>query len=183
MAPFYTAKGDQGDTGYLGEGRISKASIRIEAVGSVDEATAALGLARSLAQSEKTRSILLKVQQQLYFLMSELAADPKVADKFDKISDEDVQWLEDQVASLEKVVVMPREFIIPGENPSSSALALARTIVRRAERRTTALIEANQIQKTELIAYLNRLSSLVFILEIYESSYSSGGIRLVKDAS
>ena len=181
MAPFYTAKGDQGDTGFLGEGRISKSSLRIEAVGSVDEATAALGLARALAHDEKTRGILLHIQKKLYQLMSELSADPKVAHQFDQISDEDVKWLEEQVEWLEKQVIMPREFIIPGEGPSSGALALARTIVRRAERRATALLEAEQIQKTVLIAYLNRLSSLIFVLEIYETALSGGDIRLAKD--
>lgn len=182
MAPFYTAKGDMGDTGFLGEGRISKTSVRIEAVGAVDEASAALGLARALVESNKIRTILLQVQKQLYQLMSELAADPDVADKFDKIGEEQVQWLEEQIASLENAVVLPREFIIPGENPSSGALALARTVVRRAERRAIALFEIKGIQKSVLIAYLNRLSSLIFILEVYESSLSGRGIRLVNEA-
>ena len=182
MAPFYTAKGDSGDTGFLGEGRIPKTSVRIEAVGSVDEASAALGLARSLVESERTRAIILQVQKQLYQLMTELSADPDVADKFDIIGEEQVQWLEDQIASLENAVVLPREFIIPGENPSSGALALARTVVRRAERRAIALFEAKEIHKLTLIAYLNRLSSLIFILEVYESSLSGRGIRLVNEA-
>ncbi len=181
MPPFYTAKGDSGDTGYLGEGRIPKTSLRIEAVGSVDEASAALGLARALVLSEKSRHIILEVQKQLYWLMSELSADPDVADRFDKIGEEQVQWLESQIANLEKEVVLPREFIIPGENPASGALALARTVVRRAERRTVALFEVKGIQKSVLIAYLNRLSSLIFILEVYESSLSGRKVRLVNE--
>lgn len=181
MTPFYTSKGDSGDTGFLGAGRISKASVRIEAVGSVDEATAALGLARALAESEKTRSIILHVQKHLYLLMSELSADFETADQFDKISEDDVKWLETQIENLENAVVIPREFIIPGENPASGALALARTVVRRAERRTVALLESDEIQKPVLIAYLNRLSSLMFILEIYEVSLYGHGVRLVKE--
>jgi len=181
MTPFYTAKGDSGDTGFLGDGRISKASVRIEAVGSVDEATAAIGLARALSVDEKTRAILLHVQKQLYFLMSELSADPDTAHHFDKINDEALGWLELQIAELEKVVTLPREFIIPGETAASGALSVARAIVRRAERRTVALLDANEIEKPILVAYLNRLSSLLFILEVLEASFSVQGIRLAKE--
>jgi cob(I)alamin adenosyltransferase len=180
MTPLYTSKGDSGDTGYLGSGRISKASTRIEAVGAVDEATAALGLARSLTESEKCRKILLNVQKKLYWLMSELSAAPDVAKKFDKINENDVRELEAEIAELEVLVELPREFIIPGEAPASAALAVARTVVRRAERRTIALLEEKEIQKQVLAAFLNRLSSLVFILEVYESSLSGDKPRLVK---
>ena len=89
--------------------------------------------------------------------------------------------MEDQIEHLEKIVVLPREFIIAGESVASAALALARTIVRRAERRTIALFEAGEINKPLLIAYLNRLSSLIFLLEVYEASSSGGGVRLVNE--
>lgn len=181
MAPFYTGKGDAGDTGFLGEGRISKTSERIEAVGTVDEATAAVGIARAMAKDEQTKSILLQVQKQLYWLMAELSASPDVAETFDKIGDADVGWLETQIKLLENDVMMPREFIIPGETASSGALSLARTIVRRAERRTIALLEAGGINKQILLTYLNRLSSLIFTLEVFESSIEGGGIRSVKE--
>jgi cob(I)alamin adenosyltransferase len=181
MAPFFTGQGDLGDTGILGEGRVSKTSVRIEAVGSVDEANAVIGLARSLSQSEKTKSILLHVQKQLYFLMSELSATLETANKFDKISQDDVLWLEKQIESLENSVVLPREFIIPGESTASGALAMARTVVRRAERRTIELFESGEIAKSVLLAFLNRLSSLIFILEVYESSLSGRGLRLVNE--
>jgi cob(I)alamin adenosyltransferase len=181
MAPFYTGKGDTGDTGYLGEGRLSKAGSRMDALGSVDEATAALGLARSLSASEEVRALILSVQKHLYLLMSELAASPETAAAFDKIDDEQVTWLEAQIADLEQRVTLPREFIIPGENPASGALSLARTIVRRAERRVVALLEEGGISKPVLVAYLNRLSSLIFILEVHESSLTGEGVRLAKE--
>lgn len=181
MTPFYTGNGDAGDTGYLGAGRISKASARIEAVGAVDEATAALGLARALSESEKIRAIILQIQKQLYYLMSELSSAPEEAEKFDKINEADVSWLESQVESLENAVVIPRDFILPGDSSASGALALARTIVRRAERRSIVLLEQREITKPVLITYLNRLSSLIFILEIYEASLSGRGIRLAKE--
>ncbi|MCB2202793.1 cob(I)yrinic acid a,c-diamide adenosyltransferase [bacterium] len=181
MASFYTGKGDSGDTGYLGEGRLSKAGPRIEALGAVDEATAALGLARSLSASEDVRNLVLSIQKHLYLLMSELAASPETAAAFDKISDEQVSWLETQIADFEGRVTLPREFIIPGENPASGALSLARTVVRRAERRVVALLDAGGINKPVLVAYLNRLSSLIFILEVHESSLAGDGVRLAKE--
>ncbi len=180
MASFYTGDGDQGETGFLGKGRISKSSLRIEAVGTVDEVTAALGLSRSIAASEKTRSILLQIQKQLYGLMTELSASPENAEIFSRISSEDVAWLEGQVREIEEMVALPREFILPGETPASGALSLARTITRRAERRVVSLFDAGEISNKELIAYLNRLSSLLFILEVYESSQSGGTVRLAK---
>jgi len=181
MTPFFTGQGDAGDTGFLGEGRISKTSERIEAVGCVDEATAALGLARSLSKSEKICSMLVHIQEQLYWLMSELSAAPGVAEKFDKINQVEIVWLEKQIEHLENTVLLPKEFILPGESSASAALALARTIVRRAERRTITLFETGEIKKSLLIAYLNRLSSLIFILEVYEASLSGRGVRLVNE--
>lgn len=180
MAPFYTGKGDAGDTGFLGSGRISKTSDRIEAIGSVDEATAALGMARALTKSDEIRQVILDVQKKLYYLMSELAADPQTAHQFDKINKQEVDWLEDQISFFENKVDIPREFILPGESPVSGALSLARAIVRRAERRVISLYESNGFEKEVLIAFLNRLSSLIFILEVYESSLSGHGIRLAK---
>lgn len=181
MAPFYTAQGDSGDTGYLGPGRISKASVRIEALGSVDEASAALGLARAISENEKTKKILLHIQKRLYFLMSELSASPDVAHQFDQINQSDIDWLENTIAKLEELVTIPREFIIPGGNLASSALDLGRTIIRRAERRAIALLESGGVEKPLLIAYLNRLSSLIFILEIYETTENGGNITLAKE--
>jgi len=101
MVPFYTSKGDSGDTGFLGEGRISKSSSRIEAVGCVDEVNAALGFARSLSKSNKTQTILLTIQKKLYQLMTELSAMPDEKNQFKKIKPSDVDWLETQIDELE----------------------------------------------------------------------------------
>jgi cob(I)alamin adenosyltransferase len=182
MTPFYTAKGDTGDTGILGPGRVSKTSTRIEAVGSVDEATAALGLARSLSPNDETKRIILTIQKTLYLLMSEISADIDVADQFDKLSKQDIDWLEAEIANLEKVIDLPREFIIPGVTPPSSALSLARTIIRRAERRVIALFEEGGFTNELLIAYLNRLSSLIFVLEIYEIQNAGKTVQLAKES-
>lgn len=181
MTPFYTGKGDSGDTGYLGKGRISKASVRIEAIGSVDEATAALGLARSLTAIERSGEILLEIQKHLYQLMSELAASPENAGLFDAIHPEQITWLEDVLAEIEEVTELPGGFILPGSSPASAALSLSRTIIRRAERRVVALLEEGGIDKPILATYLNRLSSLIFIMEVAESTSSGDGVRLAKE--
>ena len=182
MAPFYTTEGDQGETGYLGQGKISKSSLRIEAVGCVDEANAAIGLARALSVDQKTHSILFEIQKHLYHLMSELSTSQEAADKFDKLDESHVNWLEAHIQDLEASIELPRAFIIPGSSPSNGALDLARTIVRRAERRAVAMLEEELIQKQLLIAYFNRLSSLLFVLEVYESLISGNDIQLTKAA-
>ena len=113
MAPFYTGLGDSGDTGYLGAGRISKASLRIEAIGSVDEATAFLGLARSLTSSDGFTDVLLTIQKHLYQLMSELAASPENAGLFDSVHPDQVTWLEEKVNEIEGSTEMPAGFHHP----------------------------------------------------------------------
>jgi len=180
MPPFYTAEGDHGDTGYLGKGRISKSSLRIEAVGCVDEANAAIGLARALSVDENTKATLFEIQRHLYVLMSELSASPDVASQFDQLDQGYLVWLEGQIEALEESIDLPREFIVPGSSPASGALDLARTIVRRAERRTVAMLEADLIEKRLLAVYLNRLSSLLFVLEVNESLVSGHDLQFSK---
>ena len=180
MPPFYTSTGDRGETSYLGPGRVSKASLRIEAVGCLDEANAAIGLARALSQSETTQEVLITVQKHLFVLMSEVSASPETSKHFDKLDEVHLEWLESQIGFLEKQISMPKQFIIPGGSPASGALALARTIVRRAERRVVELLEEKQIEKILLVAFLNRLSSLIFVLEIYESSNFGNQIQVTK---
>jgi cob(I)alamin adenosyltransferase len=169
MAKFYTGTGDDGTTGLLGEGRVPKQHPIPETVGTVDEATAALGMARAACQAEQSAEILLAVQRDLYHLMAELAATPENAPRFRQIDCGRVGWLEKQIDELEKVVEMPREFIVPGDSLSGAALALARTVVRRAERRVALLLHDGMAENVELLRYLNRLSSLCFVLELLEN--------------
>lgn len=178
MTSFYTRTGDDGTTGLLGKGRISKADARLEALGSVDEASAALGLARALCLAEQTTSILIEVQRDLYRLMSELAATPENTARFQSIDADRVAWLEAQTDAISAVTDMPQEFILPGETPAGAALSLARAIVRRAERRVVALKEAGGVSNSELMRYLNRLSSLCFVLELFENQTAGKKSRL-----
>ena len=128
----------------------------------------ALGLARALSELEATSSLLLKIQRDLYALMSEIAAAPEHAARFRSVSKEHVAWLEEQIDALSRVVEMPREFIIPGDTPGAAALDVARTSVRRAERRVVKWLQSAGEQQSQLLPYLNRLSSLCFALELRE---------------
>jgi cob(I)alamin adenosyltransferase len=167
--PFYTAKGDDGSTDLLGKGRVSKADARMEALGALDEASAALGLARANCSAPQSSSILTEAQRDLYKLMAEVAATPENSESFHAIDATRIAWLEAQVEELERHVEMPREFILPGDSPGEAAMAMARTVVRRAERRVVALFENGELSNPDLQRYLNRLSSLCFALELLEN--------------
>lgn len=169
MPSFYTRTGDDGYTGLLGEGRVPKYHPVPEAVGALDEATAALGLGRSVCRAERSAGLILTVQRDLYALMAEAAATPDNAARFRQIDASRVRWLEEQTDALSALVEMPDEFILPGDTPAGAALAVARTIVRRAERRLARLYHEQLIENPELLHYLNRLSSLCFVLELYEN--------------
>ena len=170
MSRFYTRTGDDGFTGLLGNERVPKYHPRPEAVGTVDEANAALGMARAAAQSPLTAPLLVSVQRDLYHLMAEVSATPENAARFRTIGAEKVAWLEEQVDTLSAAVEIPKEFILPGDSPAGAALALSRTIVRRAERLIAQLLHAGDIDNADLLRYLNRLSSLCFVLELVENS-------------
>lgn len=169
MPQFYTRTGDDGTTGLLGEGRTRKDAPRLEAVGALDEANAALGVARASCKAPPSPAILLTAQRDLYGLMAEVAATPENAARFRSIDPQRVSWLEDQIMAIETQVKPTNEFIVPGDTPAGAALDLARAIVRRAERRVTTLHLDGKIENPELLRYLNRLSSLCFVLELWEN--------------
>lgn len=172
MSRFYTAGGDDGYTGLLGEGRVPKYHPRTEAVGTLDEASAAIGLARAFCQAEQTAPLLLAVQRDFYQMMAEISATVENAARFRTIDTARVGWLETQLKNLEEDVQMPGEFIIPGDSQAGGALSLARTVVRRAERRVAQLVHLKELENIEILRYLNRLSSLLFVLELVENAAS-----------
>lgn len=169
MNKFYTSAGDDGYTGLLGEGRVPKYHLRIEAVGTIDEVTAALGLARSSCRMDKSKRILVEVQKDLYHMMAEVSATVENAQKFRMIDNVRVQWIELMADEIGKDIKLPEGFILPGDSPSGAALALSRTIVRRAERKIAHMLHEDQLRNAEILRYLNRLSSLCFLLELYEN--------------
>lgn len=179
---FYTRNGDDGTTGLLGEGRVTKTHPRIEALGALDEASAALGLARAQVRDSRCGPILLEAQRDLYKVMAEVAATPDNADKFRGIDAARVHWLEAQTDALAATVKMPHEFILPGDSLAGAALSMARAVVRRAERRAVELLEADELSNPEVGRYLNRLSSLCFVLELVENAAAGRETTLAKKA-
>jgi len=177
---FYTSKGDDGTTNLLGEGRVTKYHARIEAVGTLDESTAAIGLARAQCLDPRSGPILLEAQRDLYKLMAEVAATPENAERFHFIHASRVKWLEEQTDALSEVVEMPKEFILPGDSLAGAALSLARAIVRRAERRVVELFDEQEVVNPDLQRYLNRLSSLCFVLELLENRAAGHKTTLAK---
>jgi cob(I)alamin adenosyltransferase len=169
MSSYFTRDGDDGFTNLLGNERVPKHDIRPSTYGELDEASAALGFARALATSQNTKQVLLRVQRDLYRIMAEVAATAEAADQFHSVNADQVSWLEEQIQSIGEHVTLPKGFIIPGDSTSGAALDLARTIIRRAERKVAQLVHAQQLANTYILAYLNRLSSLCFLLVLWEN--------------
>jgi cob(I)alamin adenosyltransferase len=169
MSDFFTRDGDDGYTGLLGEARVPKHSPRPDAFGAMDETTSALGLARALALSSETRDVLLTAQRDVYRAMAEVAATPEVAPRFRALDASRVGWLETEIGRFGRCLEAPRQFIVPGDAPSSAALDLARVTVRRAERSLARLAHETGLGNPEILRYFNRLSSLCFVLELWEN--------------
>jgi cob(I)alamin adenosyltransferase len=172
MDEFYTRIGDDGYTGLLGEGRVPKHSTRIEAIGAIDEAVAAFGVVRVIAKAPQTDPLVLEIQRDLYHLMTEVASTKDLASQFSSINSERIEWLETQISMISQKVEIPKEFIVPGDSYSGAVMALARTVVRRAERRVERLFSDDVLANSEILRYLNRLSSLCFVLELLENTES-----------
>jgi len=153
----------------------------MEALGVLDEASAALGLARANCSAPQSSSILIEAQRDLYKLMAEVAATPENSETFRAIDAGRIAWLEVQVEELERHLEMPREFILPGDSPGEAAMAMARTVVRRAERRVVALFESGEITNPDLQSYLNRLSSVCFALELLENQSAGRKTTLAEE--
>jgi cob(I)alamin adenosyltransferase len=174
MAKVTTGTGDTGYTGLLGSERVAKYDPRPDTFGTVDEATSALGLARAMTQDAKVKKIIFDIQNELYYLMAELATTPENYEQMGfRMTAEHVQRLEQVEESLKQEVEIPNKFIIPGDTPDGAALDLARTIIRRAERMAVKLLHDGIIENGEVVRYLNRLSDLVFIIARYIEVKSS----------
>jgi cob(I)alamin adenosyltransferase len=174
--------GDDGSTGLLGGGRARKDDPRIEAYGTVDEASSAIGLAKSLSTHARVRAICEELQRGLYALGAELATNPESKVSFGSTTAAGVERLEEFTAELEKAVPMPDGFILPGSTPASGALDLARAVTRRAERRCLTLEREGGFDNPEVRRWLNRLSLLLFVLARYEEGLSGRVSKAAKPA-
>lgn len=175
MNKFYTSTGDDGFSGLLGEGRVPKWHPRIELVGKIDEATSSLGLARAFCKAPESGPLLLDIQRDLYHMMAECAATLENAHRFRIIDETKVETIEEQINSISSKVQNPEGFIVPGDSPAGAALAVARTVIRNAERHLAKLWLDGEIENQNLLKYLNRLSSLCFVLELLENDVAGKG--------
>jgi len=167
---IYTRKGDNGTTGLLfGGARISKADLRTDAYGTTDEAVSALGLARaSLGAGAPLTNLVLRLQRELFVVGAELATHvekrARLTDGTSRVTADMVTALEREIDALEEQYPMPAEFVLPGESLAGAAMDLARTSVRRAERRAVQLANEGGLPDSQVIPYLNRLADLLFVM-------------------
>jgi cob(I)alamin adenosyltransferase len=175
-----TGRGDDGSTGLLyGGARIAKNDERVEAYGTIDEAVAVLGVARAdlrlkadygvqPPQIAGLGELLLRIQRELFVAAAEIATNPEAWDRLEdgrtRVSEEMVKGLETTLAELEAAIEMPREFVVPGETRLSATLEVARTVMRRAERRVLTLRDRDLVPGEWLLPYLNRLADLLWVL-------------------
>ena len=165
---LYTRTGDEGYTGLLGKERVPKYDLRPEAYGQVDEAQAALGLCRAGPLSQRGRDLLLPIERDLYHIMTELATAPGVEPPTPPITAERVEWLERVTEELGQAVGPFTQFVLPGDSQAGALVHLARTVVRRAERAVARLAHEENLENSQVLRYLNRLSSFLFALARYE---------------
>lgn len=161
---LYTKTGDDGTTGLFGGGRVKKASLRVEAYGTCDELNAALGVARATGLEPVTDEVLAEVQVDLFTLGAELACVPGKEEKMSMrlIDGTDAERLEKAIDAADEGLPPLKTFVLPGGSAQASALHLARTVCRRAERAVLAVEETPP--RPEIVIYLNRLSDLLFVL-------------------
>jgi cob(I)alamin adenosyltransferase len=162
---MYTRTGDKGETGLFSGEKTPKDSLRVEAYGTVDELSSSIGLARALSDDNDVGRILERVQGDLFLVSAELATLPKKNGRVkpSEITEQSVKSLEEDIDRLDTELPQLSEFIFPDGTRSAAALHLARSIARRAERRTVTLSRKEEIP-AQVIPYLNRLSSLLFVL-------------------
>ena len=185
-----TGKGDTGTTGLLfGGDRISKDDVRTEAYGTIDEATAALGMARAeligltgegIAGLDET---ILSIQRDLFVIGAELATNPDAWSRLEegrtKVSPKMLARINTLLAATEAAIEFPKDFVIPGSSKASSAIELARTIIRRAERWCVTLGREGLLPGEHLLAYLNRLADLLWLLARQAEKLEASATRSV----
>ncbi len=172
MVKIYTRKGDDGTTSLWYGGRVPKSDGRTDAYGTLDEANSILGVARSLCGGEEPErglaADILRLQDDLFIAGAELATAPEASDRLEdgvsRVTEEMVTWAEERIDHYMGQVDLPPQFVIPGGNTLSAHLDVARTVVRRAERRISALHQEGEIASETLLHLVNRASDLMFAM-------------------
>ena len=181
MPRIYTKTGDDGTTGLLYGGRVPKDDLVTEAYGTTDEAVAVLGLARSLTEDPAMQADLLAMQRELFVVGADLATNPRERSKLEPevslVTERMVKRLERRIDDLVEERPLPQVFIVPGANPASAAIDVARAVIRRAERDVVALEHAQREVNPEVRRYLNRLSDLLFVLARWQAGEAEPASR------
>lgn len=161
---IYTKTGDQGTTSLFGGKRVSKADLRIETYGTVDELNSFIGLVRDQEVNKKRRNVLVEIQDRLFTIGSILATEPgNTKVKIPSLSEDDIYLLEKEIDTMDAALPPLRFFVLPGGHQSVSYCHLARTVCRRTERLIIALNAQEEVEPL-VLKYLNRLSDYLFVL-------------------
>ncbi|UII23053.1 cob(I)yrinic acid a,c-diamide adenosyltransferase [Fulvivirga ligni] len=161
---IYTKTGDKGSTALFGGQRVSKANLRIDTYGTVDELNSYIGLVRDQEVNESRKDFLIEIQDRLFTLGSILATEPgNTKVKTPPLTDQDIEALEKEIDKMDEALPPMRSFVLPGGHQSVSFCHVTRCVCRRAERLTVALADLEEVQPN-VIQYLNRLSDYLFVL-------------------
>jgi cob(I)alamin adenosyltransferase len=171
---IYTKKGDDGTTGLLYGGRVSKDDVRAEVYGTLDETVSALGVARAGGLVPRVEEIVVRIQREMFLVGAQLATSEdnqgKLQEGVSKVSPSMTAQAESEIDALLEDHPLPQEFILPGATQGSAGLDLARSTIRRAERHAVAMDRAGMVTDPEILRYLNRVSDLLFALARYEEA-------------
>lgn len=171
---IYTKKGDDGTTGLLYGGRVSKDDARTDVYGTLDEVVSALGVARASGLVARVEEVVLRLQREMFVAGAELATaeenQRKLQPGVSRVTEEMTQRAESDIDALIEEHPLAQEFILPGGTPGAAALDLSRSILRRAERSAVTMKRSGQVAGHEVLRYLNRASDLLFALARYEEA-------------
>jgi len=176
---IYTKKGDDGSTGLLYGGRVPKDDIRTDVYGTIDEAVSALGIARAGGLVDRVEEIVVRLQREMFVCGAHLATaednQSKLQPGVSRVMPEMTAQAEREIDELTTEHPLPQEFILPGGTPGSAGLDLARSTIRRAERRAVTMETQGLLPDPEILRWLNRVSDLLFVLARYHEAAS--GVR------
>jgi cob(I)alamin adenosyltransferase len=179
MGSIATTRGDGGQTGLAGGIRVSKASLRVEAYGTVDELNSSLGFARAVCDDQELAGLAHGIQRELFKVGSALATPPQSPKPQVPITDEMVERLTSEVHRLEAIDGVLSDWSVPGATTPSAAFDIARTVCRRAERAVVRLTETGEEVQPTILKYLNRLSDLLWLIgrKLEHDAGVSGSLR------
>jgi cob(I)alamin adenosyltransferase len=163
---LYTRGGDRGETGLYGGKRVPKDSLRVEAYGSIDELNSSIGVAVSICRLDDVSDSLRRIQGLLFVAGADLASEGGAADRSQRISSEETEWLEKEIVSVHAKLPRLTAFILPGGSELSAQLHLTRAVCRRTERRIVSASRSEAVNP-EILPFFNRLSTYLFNLARY----------------